>query len=709
VTGTVPGPAAAAHTADTAGTADEPRASTTPAPTLRLTGRVLFLCDDAGRIERQLAGTDLGRAEAGSLRDDISTDEITPLSTMTVWDHRLGRVPYTGLKVDGRMPIGRDAVKAGGFGVVVAGRRYGKGSSREHSPMAEWHAGVRLVIAESFERIYRQNADNVGLLTASDFGLVERLRAGEAIDLEELLQGRDALAAAIVRAGGLMRYGRAQMAASRPALPPEASDAAGESGANRTRAARGAASASGSAGRPLALAEKIVARHALATADLAPSLAPGRGLVVRADWRFIHEYYTGMAAHLLEAEYGATQALHDPAGIRAFEDHMSYAARSEAHVRGGLLPTLANMLKAHRDFVARHALAHHASLADIEGGSEGISHPMMTERYALPGQLVAGTDSHTPHAGAIGCLAFGVGSTDMANAFVTGAVRLAMPPMLRVELIGPLPAGTTAKDVVLHLLADPALRAGAGLGRMFEFTGSAVRALNTDERATLTNMTAELGGFSGIVAPDEETVRFLRDRRGVECTLEPWMQSDEGAAYEATLTFDCRQLSPMVAAPGDPGRGLPVSQLPPPGLRPRPGIAYGGSCTGGKREDFDQYHAVLDWAAARGLKVSPATKLFLQFGTLAVRDYCIERGYLSAFEQVGAEMLMPSCGACANCGPGSSTAAEEVTISAINRNFPGRSGPGAVWLASPPTVAASAIAGEIVSFAELQRRFAAPA
>lgn len=678
MTGAAPEPAAAAEAA---------RTSSTSAPTLRLTGRVLFLCEDAGRIERQLAGAELTLAEAGALRDDISTDEITPLATMTVWDERLGRVPYTGLKASGRLPIGRDAVMAGGFSIVVAGRRYGKGSSREHSPMAERHAGVRLVIAESFERIYRQNADNVGLLTATDFGLVERLRAGEAIELDELLRGRDALAAAIVRAGGLMRYGRARMSASRPAEPSDS--------------------------RPLTLAEKIVARHALATADVAPSLAAGRGLVVRAEWRFIHEYYTGMAAHLLQAEYGAEPPLHDPGSIRAFEDHMSYAARSEAHVRGGLLPTLANMLKAHRDFVARHGLAHHASLSGIEGGtdggSEGISHPMMTERYALPGQLVAGTDSHTPHAGAIGCLAFGVGSTDMANAFVTGAVRLAMPPMLRIELIGPLPAGTTAKDVVLHLLADPALRAGAGLGRMFEFTGSAVRALNTDERATLTNMTAELGGFSGIVAPDEETVRFLRERRGIEVTLEPWMQSDEGTAYEATLTFDCRRLSPMVAAPGDPGRGLPISRLPPLGQRPRPGIAYGGSCTGGKREDFDQYHAVLAWAAARGLKVPPSTRLYLQFGTLAVRDYCIERGYLAAFAQVGAEMLMPSCGACANCGPGSSTGADEVTISAINRNFPGRSGPGAVWLASPLTVAASAIAGEIVSFAEVQQRFAATA
>ncbi|MFZ4759037.1 MAG: aconitase family protein, partial [Burkholderiaceae bacterium] len=149
----------------------------------------------------------------------------------------------------------------------------------------------------------------------------------------------------------------------------------------------------------------------------------------------------------------------------------------------------------------------------------------------------------------------------------------------------------------------------------------------------------------------------------------------------------------------DPGRGLPLAALD----APVPiDIAYGGSCTAGKREDFDQYHAVLSWAAARGLRVAPGVSLFLQFGTVAVRDYCIERGYLDAFERVGAELLMPSCGACANCGPGASERPEQVTVSAINRNFPGRSGPGQVWLASPPTVAASAIAGRIVSFATLQ-------
>jgi len=156
----------------------------------------------------------------------------------------------------------------------------------------------------------------------------------------------------------------------------------------------------------------------------------------------------------------------------------------------------------------------------------------------------------------------------------------------------------------------------------------------------------------------------------------------------------------MVASPGDPGNGVPLAQLKD---RVKVDIAYGGSCTAGKREDFDQYHAVLAWAVQHQRGVAPGVKLYLQFGTMAVRDYCVERGYLDVFDRVGAEMLLPACGACAGGGPGSSARPDEVTISAINRNFPGRSGPGKVWLASPATVAASAIAGELVSFEELRQ------
>ncbi|MEN9627935.1 MAG: hypothetical protein RJA10_1162, partial [Pseudomonadota bacterium] len=270
----------------------------------RLTGRLLFLCENPARVTAQLQGAVLGAAQAGPLRSDISTDEISPLPAMVHFDAELGRHAHTGFTASGQRPIGVDALRHAGVQVLVGGARYGKGSSREHSPVAELAAGVRLVVAESFERIYRQNADNLGLITSTDLGLPARLLAGEAIALEELLQGRDALAAAILRVGGLLRYGAAhRVEGPAPALP---------------------------AG-PLTLFEKIVHRHA------AEPLQRGQGGFVRPDLRFIHEYYTGMCAHLLDEAFQGQPQLHDAPSIVCFEDHLSYVHQSPVHVGQGLV------------------------------------------------------------------------------------------------------------------------------------------------------------------------------------------------------------------------------------------------------------------------------------------------------------------------------------------------------------------------------------
>jgi 3-isopropylmalate/(R)-2-methylmalate dehydratase large subunit len=654
-------------------------------PAVRFSPRILYLSHCPAAVQRVLGGQQIPLTQAQPLRDDVSTDEITPIAILTHFDDELGRYPYSGFKAGGECPIAVDALRGSGIEVVVAGRRYGKGSSREHSPAAEKLAGVRLVIAESFERIYRQNADNIGLITSTDFSLIPRIEAGEEIPWEALVAGRDALAAAILREGGLLPFGQAHL---------------------------GRISAAGilqGTSRPRTLFEKIVVRHALATAATADDPDSGDGAFVRADWRFIHEYYTGMAAHMLHATFGRPLSLNDPGSIIVFEDHTSYVEESPAHVRGGLVANVHRMVRAQRDFAGEYRLRTHRTLTEQEAREDdgsnvaGISHAMMAERYVLPGQLVVGTDSHATHSGALGCVAFGIGTTDMANAFVTGAVRLTVPQSLRIVLDGRLAAGVTAKDVVLHLLAQPYIRGGGGVGKVFEFTGTAIARMGTDERATFTNMAAELGGFTGIVAPDEETVRFLQERRGVRFVLEEWMRSDPDASYAQTVRIDCSAVPPMVAAPGDPGNGRPLSSLE---QQVRIDIAYGGSCTAGKREDFQHYHEVLRWAADRGLRVAPGVELFLQFGTTAVRDHCVAAGYLDAFERVGARILQPSCGACGNCGPGGSIRPDQVTVSAINRNFPGRGGPGSVWLASPPTVAASAIAGELLSFEDLKQRFA---
>jgi 3-isopropylmalate/(R)-2-methylmalate dehydratase large subunit len=268
--------------------------------------RVLFLCQDAAVVQSQLAGEALSAGVAGPLRDDVSTDEITPVHILSHYDARLGRFAYTGFTAGGVQPIAAGAMQAGGFSVTVAGRRYGKGSSREHSPAAEKLAGVRLVVAESFERIYRQNADNIGLFTSTDMGLVPRLLRGEPVTVEELLHGRDDLAAAILRAGGLLGFGQMHLQGTRAAEP--AQDAG-----------------------PQTLFEKILTRHALATPVTPSAPQPGQGGFVRADWRFIHEYYTGMAAHMLHEKLGRPLALHQSQSIVVFEDHTSYMDESPAH------------------------------------------------------------------------------------------------------------------------------------------------------------------------------------------------------------------------------------------------------------------------------------------------------------------------------------------------------------------------------------------
>jgi len=641
---------------------------------VRFDGRVLFLTEDPDRISRQCAGEDLDPAETGPLRDQISTDEITPAFICYHFDEKLGDFPYLGLKCGEAFPVKEGSVRKGGFSISVAGRRRGKGSSREASPYAELCAGIRLVIAESFERIYRQNCQNLGLLTSSDFGLIPRIRRGEAIPLAEFTAGLDSITAEIVRRGGLFAYNAARLRGE--VVPPQPVHLP----------------------HPMTYGEILLARHVVVEASSGttglPVVRPGDGLFVKADWRFSHEYVTPMAASFLEKALGPDAVLRDPAGILAFRDHLTFLHHSmqAEHRAMGLLAVAEALKPAQEAFCQKHGIRLHGELRD-GSGSEGICHALMAERYALPGQVVVGTDSHTPHAGALGCLAFGVGTTDIACAWVTGDVRVTVPPTLRVHLRGQMRAGVSAKDLILHLLAQPLIREGGAIGHVIEYQGQGLVDLDTDERATLTNMAAEIGGFTGLIAPDEETVRFVKERRGVDLVLEPWMRGDEGAEYAHTLEVDCGALGPMLARPGDPGNGVALADL---GETIPIHIAYLGSCTGGKREDLRRAFEVVQVAAREGRRVPDSVQFFVQCGSEDVWRHAVEQGWMAAFEAVGALVLGSSCGACINAGPGVSTSPDQVTISAINRNFPGRSGPGQMWLASPVTVAASALAGYIV-------------
>ena len=369
-------------------------------------------------------------------------------------------------------------------------------------------------------------------------------------------------------------------------------------------------------------------------------------------------------------------------------------------MRDNLVPVVAELHLAHRQFAAHYGTRSHGQLPG-EKGSEGICHPLLTEKYALPGQVVVGTDSHTPHSGALGCLAFGAGATDIANSYVTGLIRFRMPEVIRVELTGRLRPGVLARDVVQYLLQTEPIRQGRAIGAVFEYGGPAVKAMGMDDRATLTNLVAELGGLTGIVEPDDKTVAFLRERRGIEVTLPDWMRSDPGASYKQTIRIDCADIPPMVARPGDPGNSLPhrgrAGTCP---CRHRAGRLVHGGQAGRLRR--------LPRSAEVGPRARPARRrtargcIFNSERSACATTAC-PKGYVETIEAVGGEVVSPGCGACANCGPGQSTRKDEVSISSINRNFPGRSGPGSVWLGSPYTVAASALAGYITSFEDLKR------
>jgi 3-isopropylmalate/(R)-2-methylmalate dehydratase large subunit len=296
-------------------------------------------------------------------------------------------------------------------------------------------------------------------------------------------------------------------------------------------------------------------------------------------------------------------------------------------------------------------------------------------------------------------VAFGVGTTAIFNSWLTKDVRLKVPASVLVRVNGTKPANVTAKDFMLQILRQPYVKSGRAIGKIVEYAGDAVRALSIDERATMTNMAAEVGAFTGIIAPDATTVEYLVRERGlpraeVEGMLEG-LFSDPDADYEEVIDIDASLLEPMIALPGDPGNGQFIREL---GVQVKLDIAYAGSCTAGKKEDMDMYAAVLREASEAGERIHPDVRFYIQFGSQDVKRYAEDQGYVGIFEAVGAEIIEPSCGACINAGPGVSYDRKTVTVSAINRNFPGRSGPGQLYLASPYTTAASALAGYITGW-----------
>src|SRR5437764_7158279 len=530
--------------------------------------RIRFLAENAHLVRRQMEGEHIDWRPATKLRDNISTDEITPAYICYYYDETLGDFPYLGLKCGDAFPITRGSVKRGGFVASVSGKRRGKGSSREQSPYAEMCAGIKLVVAENIERIYKENCQNLGVLTTSDFSLLDTVRRGEAIPLSAFTAGQGEITRGIIEYGGLFNFNVARLQGKVVLTPPATPR------------------------RPMTLGEKILARHWVVDPSRGkvgvPAVQPGDEGFVVTDIRFSHEYVTPMAAIFFEQLVGPDEQVFDPGSILMFRDHLTFLgeAMTPERVKEGLLDVALQLEKKQRAFAEKQGIKLYGELRLGHHGSEAICHSKILEGHAEPGMIIIGSDSHTPHAGAVGCVAFGVGTTAIFNSWITKDVRLTVPETVQVVGRGRKPDNVTAKDFMLEILRHPYAKSGQAIGKLAGYCGDAVESLSVDERATMTNITAEVGGFTGYVAPDDKTVAYLMEYRGITRDhaerLCRGLSSDAGAAYCEVIEIDAAAIRPMIALPGDPGNGRAIEQSEP----VRVDLDYAESCTVGNGQDM---------------------------------------------------------------------------------------------------------------------------
>ncbi|MEE2757992.1 MAG: aconitase family protein [Myxococcota bacterium] len=651
-----------------------------PPNQIRLTPgkRVLFLTKDLDLIRKQLyEGVDLQMADLAvdDLLDDINTDAMTP--AWVCFDHdpsEIAKNAYAGLMHRGERVFKTNALKQGNFEVIVSGQRKGTGSSRETAAQCERWSGIRLVIAASFAPIHERNNINLGQLMG-DHEMLARLQAGGTIDLSEFTGRYDPVTRLILESGGLFAFAEKLNAGEIkvPALSDEI--------------------------RPMTMAEKIIARNLVGQVD-GTCVKPDDPVIARVHGGYSHEFTTAQVHTFLSEAYGADYALPKPDRFAVFEDHLLYA-----HHNPKFLPFM-DKVQTLRDLQV--AFQKHTGVRDysaVDSISPGICHQVAREEFINVGDFIQATDSHTCMGGASNALTYGVGSTEYSSLVYHGFTFVKVPESIRFELIGELDPGCTAKDVILFILADHA-RQELTLNRSMEFGGPGLKSLSMDERATLCNMATECSARTGICEADETTIQWMKDRRPEqtdEFIRRHMVKPDAGARYDGgKFVIDLSKIKPMVAHPGDPDKGIPsdptngalVSAIGDVSID----IAYGGSCTAGKIDDIAYYAQVCEAAENAGLRVKDGVEFYIQYGSGHVKSHAIAQGWHGLFGRVGVRIIDPGCGACIGAGPGVSLTRDQVTVSAINRNFQGRSGPGRLYLASPLTVATSAFTGCITAW-----------
>lgn len=408
------------------------------------------------------------------------------------------------------------------------------------------------------------------------------------------------------------------------------------------------------------LAEKIIA-HAAGR----ESVRPGEVVTARVDLAMIHDSGGPRRVEPILRELGT--GLFDATKVVLISDHFVPGDTDEG----------ARILDLTRQWAKERRVAFH--------DGEGICHVVLPERGHLrPGMFVVGGDSHSPTGGAFGCYMFGIGATEMAGVLATGEIWLKVPGTILIEWRNRLGAGLTAKDIMLALCGR--LGMDGGKYQAVEYAGEAIAALSMQERMTLSNMAAELGAQAGLIAPDEVTAAFL-EAAGSDPGDYAGLRTDPGAGLMEHHVFDAATLEPQVAAPHSPANSAPVGAT----AGTPVDVAYIGACTGAKYVDLKGAAAIL-----RGRRLAKGVELLVAPASRLDQERAAADGIMKVFEDAGARILPNACGICAGYGA-DRLGANVSCISSTARNFKGRMGAASskVWLGSPLTVAASAIAGHI--------------
>ena len=408
------------------------------------------------------------------------------------------------------------------------------------------------------------------------------------------------------------------------------------------------------------IAEKILGRHA------GKDAAAGEIVVADVDFMMSHDGNRPLSIQVFQDEMGGKK-LFDPARFALVIDHAPSSPT----------PIVANLHKLIRAFAREHGCL-------LYEAGDGICHQLIPERgHVLPGELVIGTDSHTCTYGALNAFATGVGSSDMAAALISGKLWFKVPETIRFVLNGRLPKGVYSKDLMLHLVGK--VTADGATYRAVEFVGEAISALSVDARLTISNMVVEMGAKVGLMEADEKTLAWLQGR--TSRAFEP-VFSDPDAHFEKVLEFDVSRLEPQIAKPHQVDNVVPVGEVLGTPIQRANLVA----CTNSRLEDLEIAASIL-----RGRRVHRDVQMYVVPASRRIQWEAMRRGVLQTFLEAGAIMGVPGCDACSGGSCFGVAADGENVITTANRNFKGRvANPEAfIYLASPATVAASALEGRI--------------